>query len=570
MDYRWENLCFNIYYSDEILENILNFLDIREQMKFLKINKRFKFILTNFVWPKTCNNVILFKTPDTNIISLLHNNKEERETLMTEVQRAKVLLEQQQCEEFLNLNAVNIKALKVSSIYYRMGTSITNIELFQNLLELSYHRLVLHEDHMKIIAKECKKLKKFHLLKCFDQELKTLIPGVNFDIENLYQMKYLNELMLENDQTAPALIRCQCLQEIFINLNLRKLILENFVIINNDAEIMECPNNIMEILNMGSITPSAWNGFINILNYFINLQELYIKVRDCNTCFNTKVINILTKKCPELYKLCLENCDMQVEDFRVLQQLEHLSLHSCGGLTFSNFQQILGGLSLKTFALINTRIYGSVYHTYISPTLQEITIDSLQFLEISEAFEKAFNSFENLQTLNWYKGSINDNWLLEKCPKLKYFHITNPHLLEKTLLKMFYLSELTFTSCQGVTWNLISLIMRNLKLKCLRMKTNEIISNRLVIPDNACGIRTTLQTILIPCLIFKMAQSYWLDLLYLNEKLYYTIYGKWEQIMDEEFLLSLLKNERFCGRVKCLKICGFKMGKKQNVKRKYY
>ncbi|KAM7356969.1 uncharacterized protein ACRADG_002518 isoform 5-T5 [Cochliomyia hominivorax] len=483
---------------------------------------------------------------------------------MDEVKQKKVALTLSEYTNFFHLNDKNIESLKISSSYFhhevKMVITITIDNPFENLTQLSYHRMVMDARQMGEIAENCRKLKTLKLLKCYDNKLKSLIPGENFDLINLYRLRNLRELVFENGQTAKAVIEAQNLLNILLNLNLKKLIFLNFIVENNDAIEEQHFSHILEILNVGSITPSYWPYFVYNLENFEQLKELYIKVTDCNTKFNMKVVLILSSKCLQLEKLSLENCDLHVEDFRLLNQLKHLVLISCGGLTFTNFQHILGGLTLKTFHLAKTRIYGVIYHTYITPSLEEITIDTIHFMEISEAFQMSFNkSFENLHTLRWLKGNINDNWLLEKCPQLRTLHIPNPNLLQKFLLHMTYLRELTFSSLTGVNWNLILSLIRNLNLERLEIKTNEINENNAITPLNDCGVKTTLLEIFLPFAIFKLAQIFWMNLLYLNDSLHYTIYGKYAQLMDGEFLEKLIADEKFCRRVKYIELCGFKM-----------
>ncbi|XP_065360641.1 uncharacterized protein LOC135954403 [Calliphora vicina] len=482
---------------------------------------------------------------------------------MDEVKEAKVALNHKQCSDFLILNARNIEKLKVHSEYFyhqkELGISFKNVQLFCNLTELTYYRLILNDDQMLMLSTKCKKLKKLHLLECYNEYLTPLIPGEHLNLEYIYEMKQLQEFVIHTDPTAEAVIKSYHLQEIFINLKLKKLILKNFTIDDNDADTVKNIRDTLEVLNMGLISVRFWPSFMHYLNHFQKLKELYINVSDCNTTLDVQVIDILATKLKHLVRLSLEKCDLCVEDFGVLKTLKHLSLTSCGGLTFANFQQILGALTLKSFSMINTRIYGVINHIYVSPSLEKITIDTIRFAEISHAFQKSLNNFENLHTLEWLNGDINDNWIIDKCPKLEYLHIPNPYLLRRIVFTMKSLKELTFTSCKGLSWCFILILIRNLTLERLCLQTNEIIDDEKEIPTNAYDVKTTLRMIIIPCNIFKMAQSFWLDLLYLNEELRFSIYGKHEELLDGIFLDELICCERFCRRVKSIEICGFKL-----------
>lgn len=566
-------LCSNILNSDYILENILKYLDLKEHMKLLSINKRFGYILKTFLWPKFYNNIILYKTPYVNIISTNRDNDiklELKESELREMQKTKVALNHNNCTVFLIKNAKNVIKLEVHSEYYfhqqEVGVSFRNIQVFKNLKELIYYRLILNDEQMLLLSKNCKRLRKLHLIECYNEYLKPLVPGEHLNLENIYTIKHLEELKLQSELSAESVMKSYHLQEIFVNMKLKILILENFAINDNDADTKETINPSLEILNMGLISKSFWTSFMHYLNHFENLKELFINVSDCNTTLNVQIIDILASKCKKLEKLSLKSCDLYLEDFGVLKNLKYLALDSCGGLTFANFQQIMGALSLKTFIMINTRIYGVINHIYVSPSLEEITINTIRFTQISDAFQKSLNNFENLHTLRWINGDINDDWIIEKCPKLKYLHIPNPYLLRRIVFTMKSLKELTFTSCMGLSWCFILILIRNLKLERLYMQTYEYIDDDREMPTDAYGVKTSLKLIIIPYYIFKSAQAFWLDLLQLNDQLHYTIYGKHEELMEGEFLEDLIYSEKFCRRVKRIEICGFKVGKYYNKK----
>ncbi|KAI8116978.1 hypothetical protein CVS40_11050 [Lucilia cuprina] len=540
-------------------------LNLKEQVKLVDIAKRFGYVLSTFLWPKTCSKIILYKTPYVNIIANISNigKEQEKETEMEEIKKSKVALNHKECNNFLFLNAKNVKALKVNSEFFyhqrELGISFKNIQIFNNLRELTYYRLILDDEQMRVLSRKCKKIKKLHLIECYNEYLTPLVPGEHLNLEYIYEMKKLEELVLYAEPDAEAVIKSYHLQDMFVNLKLKKLILKNFIIDDNDADTLETICDTLEVLNMGMISMCYWPSFMHYLNHFENLRELCINVSDYNTTLNVQTVDILAHKCKKLQKLSLEKCDLSVEDFGVLTSLKHLSLDSCGGLTFANFQQILGALTLKSFTMINTRIIGNINHIFVSPTLERISINTIRFTQISEAFQKSLNNFESLHTLEWLNGDINDNWIIDKCPKLKYLHIPNPYLLRRIVFTMKSLKELTFTSCTGLSWCFILILIRNLKLERLCLQTNELIDDDREIPLNACGIKTTLRMITIPCNIFKMAQSFWLDLMYLNVDLHYLIYGKHEELLDGIFLDEMICSERFCRRVKWIKICGYKL-----------
>ncbi|KAM7356965.1 uncharacterized protein ACRADG_002518 isoform 1-T1 [Cochliomyia hominivorax] len=566
VDTEMERICGNILNSDYIMENILKHLELNDQLELMKISKRFEYILATFLWPKMYKNLTIYKTPYVNIVSNHQYQIKDRdgeETEMDMIQKTKVALKHEHSNTFLMLNCKNVRKLNVRSEYYfhqqEVGISFQNIHKFQNITELTYYRLILNDEQMHLLAQNCRRLKKLHLLECYNEYYKPLVPGEHLNLRNIYDIKHLEELKLQSVKSVDAIIKSYHLQKIFINLKLRKFILENFTINDNDADTVNIINRNLEVLNMGIISNRFWPCFMHYLNYFEKLKELFIEVSDCNTTLNVQIVDILASKCQHLEKLSLKSCDLYVENFSVLKNLKYLYLNSCGGLTFANFQQILGALTLKKFILINTRIYGVINHIYVSPSLEEITIDTIRFSEISDAFQKSLNNFENLHTLNWLNGDINHDWIIDKCPKLKYLHIPNPYLLRRIVFTVKSLKHLTFTSCIGLSWCFILILIRNLTLERLFIQTSEIIDNDKEIPLDAYQIRTTLKSIIIPYDIFKTAQSFWLDLFKLNDHLHYTIYGRHEELLEGEFLEDLLNVGNLKERLKKLEICGFKV-----------
>lgn len=560
MDYRYGEICFNIYTSDKILENIFQYFDLKQQLELVKVTKRFEYVLKKKVWPKTYNNINLYKNP---YITAIRINpvytSNEREFEANDPMGIREILNGVQCQEFVNINAKNINKLKLISEFYipvqNLNTIFTRIQNFQNLKELTYYRLILNNVYLELIVKSCKILNKLHLLKCFNNRLESLIPGQDFSVDIFKNLRHLEELIVESEGPNEMVIKSLDLQKMFMNLNLKTLIFKNFIIYENSQGI-KAINNSIEVLDVGLISLRFWPKFVLYLKHFENLLELSIKVIDCNIVFDDEIIKILSEKCCKLEKLSLGNYDLKVKDFILLKNLKYLILNSCGGLTFANLQQILGGLKLKSFALIKTRIYGVTSHIYISPTLEELSIDSILFKEISNIFQNSLNRFENLHTLLWFSGDITDNWILDKCPKLSKLHIPNPY----SIFQIKTLKELTFTSCSGLSWAFILSLITNWSLEKLCFRTHDLMQDKLI-PQNGSSMKTTLLMITMPYNIFQSAQAFWQDLKYSNKKLEYVIEGKYEDILRGEFLKQMVYNDTFCKNVKFLKIRGFKIGK---------
>ncbi|KAM7356966.1 uncharacterized protein ACRADG_002518 isoform 2-T2 [Cochliomyia hominivorax] len=556
MSKNYKNLCKEVFSNDHLVEKILLYLDLSEQIKLVKISKRFQHILTNTVWSKSYTGIQLYRTKYVNMISKIRKTKTGSE----EVRNFKVVLRHKECEKFLILNAENIETLKVCSEYFMLkrdiSTVITDIQIYKNLKYFICYRLIIKDEFMRNLSANCKNLRSIHLLKCCDENFHPLVPGENLCLKSLHEMENLEELVIRHEYAATLVIDSLNFQELLESFNLRSLILENITLKASDFVKMENCNKTLFALNMGLITPSFWSQFSNYSDYMENLQELYIKSKEYSINFNLQILYILSTKCHNLKSLTLGNCNLEINDFRVLKQLKLLSLDSCEGLTFVNLQEIMGGLQLSSLSLINTPINGEINHIYISPSLKEITIDSKDFTQMSHIFQMSLQKFESLHSLKWLNGEIKDTWLIEKCPNLRHLCMPFTNSLKIFIIKMKYLIELTFYSSEKLTWNFILSIIQYLKLERFHLETEDLIKN-CIVPDDTCGIKTTLREILMPLHIFKAAESFWLDLLVLNQKLSYVIYGKWYLLLDFDWLEELIYSDIFGeGRVKFIRICG--------------
>ncbi|KAM7356968.1 uncharacterized protein ACRADG_002518 isoform 4-T4 [Cochliomyia hominivorax] len=550
------------YNSDKILENIFKNLELNEQLKCAKITLRFEFIITKIVWPKMYTDLNVYKNRYKTILSQKSiNNINEREFMLNNIKEHKIILTEEENYEFFNLNAKNLKALKVISEYYIPVMDIFNKVIYKNLQcenlnELILYRLIINQQHVKSLAKSCQNLKKLELIKCFSDKLNPLIPGENFNLVYLYNLKYLMEFSVKNSKNKINIIKTSTLLEILKNMNLTKLILENFIIFNNTTEsTLSISGNNIEVLNIGLIDQSFYRYFVTYLKCFKNLQELYIYVSDCNTIFCDGVMNILRHYCRHLQKLSLQNCDLQVQDFGLLKNLKSLSLQSCGGLTFENLQQIFSLENLISFSLLKSRIYGKISQLFITPALQELIIDTLNYSEICNIFENSLNHFLNLQTLKWLNGDITGKWISNKCPKLIKLHLPNPY----NILNLKILKVLTFTSLSGVSWYFIMTLLKSWSLESLIIQNQDSFYDKVLPQDRE--IKTSLKFILLPYQMFKMAPNFWLNLWYFNQNLSYMIYGKREEILNGDFLERFVSSEDFYRRAKCIRILGFKLMK---------
>ena len=502
-------------------------------------------------------------------------NTSEKLTELQVAQEEKFALNREESEQFFLLRAPEMETLKiVGEIDWKDEQvaldSVTplNFKTFTNLRKLILLETIISDEDLQALSKNCLHLQTLHVIKCFCEHLHAIEPGITLNVKLFEGMSRLRELKIE-PQKPPGIesfLKLKHLQHLMGNhMKLNCLWLKDFIIDCKDKNIdLEyIPDNLrdLEVLNIGIITKDFWCPFTNYLKFCSSLTDLTIHLNDLTLVINVKIIDILRKYCKNLKVLSLINCQINLECFGDLKGLLELSLTRCSGLTYANLQQILGGLQLKSFKLVDTHVSGVNNHIYIADTLESMTIDCIRFGDISEIFQKSLNNFDQLISLNWLKGFVNHNWLTEKCPRLQYLQMPNPYYLAPQIENMKHLQELHINSCNGLTWRLLNRIIRRTGLKRLHLITHYLMVDKKRIPEKAFYVNTTLELITIPYEMFLLAFRHWMDLLSLNNNLSLVVYGKASDILSAKLLLLLLKEECIQLRWYKVKICGFSLGK---------
>ncbi|XP_011295229.1 uncharacterized protein LOC105262298 isoform X2 [Musca domestica] len=565
MEHQNMDIWKEILANGTVLEKIFGHLCLDDQIKCIGICEAFHRIITNRVWKKKFRELNIYKTPYISVISNVGRTERESEDCewLQETLTAKMAVRYEQCNIFLQQVARHVAKLRVYSEYFvlreSMGVAFRRIQLFGNLRELQYYQMVVTDDHLIIVAKFCSKLRKLALNECHCSEWHCLIPGYNLNIDILVSMAQLRELAVKCEQRSPLPeMQYNVVAQLLSKMQLKAFILQNIRILYDDGDTLQSGNgNLLEVLNIGHISMESWPNLKHNIKDFHNLQCLNIRVMDCNTLVTTADFELLAINCRKLVSLSLENCDLHIEDFTLLKTLQHLKLCCCGGLTSANFLQILGSLKLCSFTLIHTRVLGNIAALQISPTLEVITIDTIHFSAISEAFQNSQNQMLQLHTIKWLNGYINANWITNKCPHLRVLHIPNPRLISANIFQMTSMRELHFTSLQGFSWRFLVLLIKNLSLYHLNVQTTETIDDGKQKPQDATDIRTTLNTILIPFETYSTAQHFWMDLLNNNRSLSLIFYGEHENLLNMNFLSDLLEFPYVRNNLKCLNVCGF-------------
>ncbi|XP_073837089.1 uncharacterized protein isoform X1 [Musca autumnalis] len=562
-----------------ILKNISEYLSVKDQLTLLDVCESFRYVIVELIWKVKFRHLHIYETPYVSIVverahitaydALAGQNKDDAMGLRR-ISKEKIDLKTPQCKKFFLANSRNVQFLKICSEYCDFVARFSTLDVFQahiceNLLHLCYHKMVVSNIHLALLGKHCRKLKRIEFLECVCADLKPLLPGDNLYIEGLAQIIHLEALVIQTEianEGGNYEMESQFLLELLKTLNLKCLQLENLKIIGeagkkkNWCKVLHLDD--LKILDIGCISEQFWPTFKKILQRATNLEELLIKVANCNTVIDLEMMEILKGSSLNLKRLAIENCDLQIKNFCVLEKLEEISLSNCGGFTFENLQEIMGGLpQLRRFNLINTWVLGEINHIYVSPSLQYITIDTIRFPIVSEAFQKSLNKFENLHQLRWLNGDINDNWIIEKCPNLKVLHIPNAYLLRRVAFTAKLLQEFTFTSCEGLSWRVIWILIKNLKLRRLSLLTHDLINDPSGFPESGKNTKTTLRLITIPYGIFMGDQEFWLDLMDYNQHLKIIVYGSHVDLMQVKFIHNLLTHNHMPKRLKNIRICGF-------------
>uniref|UniRef100_A0A1I8PKK5 F-box domain-containing protein n=1 Tax=Stomoxys calcitrans TaxID=35570 RepID=A0A1I8PKK5_STOCA len=555
--------------NSRILEKILGYLSLEEQLECLRVCNEFHAVITKVLWRKYCQDLNIYKTP---YVSLITDTRQVENVWpaagaaqLKEMSEPKTCLTFEQCNTFLMQIGAKVRHLGVFSEYAnferKLGVAFRYIQVFQNLRVLSYHRIVVSDNQLALMARHCRKLQKLKFIECTCGALKTLVPGRNFNASHFIKMPQLRELMLQCKLTSPLVeVESHELHEMLSKLKLRSLIMKNFKVVDGGQDTVRIGNGeSLEVFNAGIISLGFWPDFKHHMKDFRNLRKLTINVRNCYTLVNSSVLELLTTSCRKLRNLSLENCDLYIEDFGIVNSLEHLTLLSCGGFTAANLQQVLQDLPLRSLSLTNTRVLGTITRARISPALNVLLVDTIYFRPISEVFQLNPNTITSLHTIKWANGDIKDSWLLDKCPQLKKLHIPNPYLIRHNLLKMTSLEELSFTSCKGCSWCFLLLLIKNLKLRRLHAQTSEGIDEQKEVPQNACEVKTSLKEILMPFHMFRAAQDFWLDLLSLNRQMRLIFFGDYDDMININFLRDFVRSPYVCNNLKQMRICGLVM-----------
>ncbi|KAM7357058.1 uncharacterized protein ACRADG_002566 [Cochliomyia hominivorax] len=505
----------------------------------------------------------IYKSRYVNILT--HNTRDDQDEL-EETQITKFALNHKECIRFLKIEAQNIEILKIHGDNEKEQLKLEHVQMsvkpFAKLTKLIYYQMAMTNEDLFVISQSCKRLQSLHIIKCYCEHFQDLVPGINININYVCNITQLEELKFENANVAE--LKLKYVQRLLSGLKkLSELDLRNFYINCKDGEQSNRISfsdkvRLLEILNMGFITPTFWCTFTDLLKCCPLLRALTISSRENEIVIKIKLIDILSKCCKHLKTLSLEKCHLEVEDFQPLQELEELNIISCTGFHFVNLQQVLGGLKLKTFKLINTEILNICNFIYISPSLETLTIDTINYKEISEIFQNTLNNFSQLKTLNWYKGDISHNWIKDKCPQLQSLNIINPYSLPRFMFSLKSLKELKLSSCHGLSWGLLKILICNLSLKHLEINTDKVVIDKRI-SEEYCKLKTDLEYLRIPYEIFIMRVRYWLDMLDINENLRMVIYGKSMEILNVRLMCLLLSEECVQMRIKRLKICGLNL-----------
>ncbi|TMW46451.1 hypothetical protein DOY81_008469 [Sarcophaga bullata] len=515
-------------------------------------------------------NICIYRNRHEDIFT---RNTNENLTELQVAQEAKFALSHEDSEFFLLLRSPEVETLKIVSEMEHeydqfAGYNIPpmNFKIFTNLRTLILLETIVSNEDLQVLSQNCLHLETLHVIKCFCEHMHALVPGITLNVKLFQEMSRLKELKIEplKPPGTESVLKLKELQQLMGNhMKLNCLWLKDYIIDCNDehVDLEDIPDNLwdLEELNIGIITKDFWCQFTNYLKFCPHLKDLTIHLNDCTIIINVKIIDILRKYCKNLTVLSLINCQINLECFCDLKGLLELTLIRCSGLTYANLQQILGGLHLKSFKLVDTHVSEVNNHIYISDTLESMTIDCIRFADLSEIFQRSLNNFDHLMSLKWLKGFVNHNWLTEKCPRLQYLHMPNPYYLAPKIEDMKHLQELTISSCNGLTWRLLNRIIKRSSLKRLHLITQYFMVDKKRIPEKAFYVYTTLELITMPYEMFLLAFRHWMDLLSLNNNLGLIVYGKATDILSAKLLLVLLKEECIQLRWHKVKICGFSL-----------
>ncbi|KAM7364501.1 uncharacterized protein ACRADG_000977 [Cochliomyia hominivorax] len=533
----------------EILYKILKYLNLKDLLNAAKACKAFRRIIIEYILKTDYKEVEICEIDNFYIIG----NKVEKakllqcndiETDISELEN-KIILNGNDVEEFLNLQANNIQLLKLRyDGKERKNTFLTKFK-FHNLKELHCSDIRWTIEILENVQQNCVKIRKISLSNCLDENilysrLSTLPSLKSLSISSKKQL-YVN--FIENLIKQMKLETCTIDSKIVnkytekSNLTIESVKLESY-----------------KELNIGEIDCEVAFRIIHS-TILTNLPQLTkLKLTSTNSFLLTSdFFKTLNKFCNNLRFLCLER--FNIKEFTPLLSLEKLELRYCNGLTWQDLKTLLNTMSLQTFISYATRYPGTFENFEIALSLRHLSLQYNIVNNFKNLFSMNEERLKNIYSLNWSVDHAKQLWINPKnCPNLEMLMVKPRNLLFENLHDFKFLKILILNLDSGdfKTDDIIK-VLKHPTIIHFQMKVNNYncilntTTDRKNFETNIRLISLNYHTTLISHLEF------WFSLLKKNVKFILKVYG----IMESLDLETVLSNQYFPTHFKSINICGF-------------
>ena len=603
-----------VYSNVDVLYEIFQYLNLEEHLKLTRVCKRFRIVVVDFIWKNKYKNLEVCKTSQ-HFGMLLTNNtsaesfsmENQNEIGFESVKEDKTVLNKKDIETFLQLIVNNIKVLVLYSpnMYFKFthdenevrsssplifnptefGVPFDSRHRFINLTTIVFQHVILTEKDLKFLNNNCNKLEKLSFENCFNNNEKTLVVGDDIKISTIQNMTSLKCFEIVVFDAVDKDLSYD-MNKILKTINIKQLILRirNFALIDEDEydvsiRALRTLTYACEDLTIGYFrSQRIFRKFNNTILYnFKNLKKLSLESWSLISV-NEEFFKKLSKTCTQLEYLKLQY--FEINGFAAIASLSNMVLESCTGLIWRDIKTMLSDMKLNKFSIFDTEYIGMFEYFNVAPTLNTLVAINCQRNHLKQLFEMNNGlNLRNLTTLIWQDNFAQiPIYVSTSCLQLKTL-VTEPStLLINSLYSLNCLEKLTLRVNRKIKFSRILIILKHpclqhfalTKLKgpdgydeCNDYLIDYDIRDQELMEFEDKKISLTFINISLNN-YFKIIPDFWFNLLRNNLKLKIMIrYNRFVH-HDHTFLKYIINQRNFPKRLKFIKICGYKIGNKEN------
>lgn len=564
-----------VFHNVDVAQNIVGYMNYKDQLSMARVCRQFEDVIINFVWKAKYKHVEMFMKEEDDVRVISNFTDDNFDDLLNDdyqLKENRIIFQQEELIEFLNLNAFNIEHFYIvgSDSYTSSGYFYFK---FPNIKSLMYYGITLSDKVLEVVAENCPKLEKLVLNSCTNSDNKHIILGKDISFATIDRMRHLKSLTIKERKSPGGFgtraIRYEHIEERLYKLKLKQLYIHESIFPPRCTAPVPCKKkksyykqakpNFYEELEIGKFhsTDDFVKFYTTFLAKYTNLSKLSIVayrehcIRTSEHCIPKKFFRIINKSCRKLESLTIK--ESKISNFIPTPTITELNLIECKGLSWLNFKQILGDMNLTTFRTERTFYSGTSTPFAVASTLRHLEIDLPQryFNEILKG------QFKHVTYLKWHstRGNSVAN-LPVNFPNLEKLIVHQMDSADNIL-------NMSQLSCVMVLYHLnfkdvLKLLqhgaLKELTFGSFRRKTDEDVEPKAMILSNLRFIRM-LETSLLEHIEF------WFDMLLLNSNLSLAIDISLKSCIENEVFQKLASNTQIMQRLKSLKICGFNIGK---------